>query len=217
METKELVAATEVFIKEKFSGGEAAHDWWHIWRVWQLAKRIAAQEGGNLEVVELGALLHDIADWKFHGGSDEAGPAAARAWLESQHAAPEVLKQVLHIVEHVSYKGAGEKEKMESLEGKIVQDADRLDALGAIGIGRTFAYGGYKQRPMYDPTVPVERHDTAEQYKSNNSPTINHFYEKLLLLKDRMHTPTGRAIALERHRYMEDFLERFMEEWKGEK
>ncbi len=216
-EVQDNISKTVEYIKPKFSGEGTGHDWWHIYRVWQIAKHIGAKEGGDIEIIELGALLHDIADWKFHGGSDEAGPRAAREWLISIGATADVVDRVCHIVENISYKGAHAQNKIESLEGKIVQDADRIDALGAIGIARTFVYGGSKGREMYNPSIPPEMHADAEAYKKSVSPTLNHFYEKLLLLKDRMNTTTGKEIALERHHYMEEFVKRFLEEWDGKK
>lgn len=165
--------------------------------------------------LELAALLHDIADWKFHDGEEEAGPRAAREWLESVGVDNRIIKHVEDIIRHVSFKGAGVESKLSTIEGKIVHDADKLDALGAIGIGRAFAYGGAKGRSMYDPAHTPEQHDTFEAYKNNNGPTINHFYEKLLLLKDRMFTTTGRQMAEHRHEVMEDFLNEFYDEWNG--
>lgn len=201
-------------VKEKFQHEGTGHDWWHIYRVWQMAKRIAREEkDADLETVELAALLHDIADWKEHGGDLTAGPREARNWLE-QHRAPE--NQIAHICDIIarsSYKGAGVKDEMPSIEGKIVQDADRLDAIGAIGIARTFAYSGSKGRLIYDPEKPPTPHQNFDEYKKNTSSTINHFHEKLLLLKDRMHTATAKKIAQERHEYMQDYLKRFQLEW----
>lgn len=215
MNKEEIIQKTADYVRSKFEGEGTGHDWWHIYRVWQNAKHIGSKEGGDMFVIELGALLHDIADWKFHNGSDEAGPAATKEWLEKLEVEPEVVTAVCHIVEKISYKGAGVKNEMNSLEGMIVQDADRLDALGAIGIGRTFAYGGSKNRPMHNPEEPVHMHETAEDYKKNESATINHFYEKLLLLKDLMNTKTGKEMAQGRHKYIEGFLKKFLAEWEG--
>lgn len=211
-----LVERTAAHIREKMAGDSSGHDWWHIHRVWMMARRLAIEERADLVVVELAALLHDIADWKFHNGDLGEGPRQARAWLESQGADPDVTTAVVGIVERVSFKGAGVADEMPWLEGRIVQDADRLDAIGAVGIGRAFAYGGHAGRLMYDPDQPPERHDSAEAYRTRSGPTINHFYEKLLLLKDRMHTPAARRIAAERHELMEGFLGRFFREWNGE-
>ena len=180
-----------------------------------MARRLAAEERADADVVELAALLHDVADWKFTGGDETAGPAAARAWLAAQGAAEPTIAHVERIVADLSFKGAGVPTPMHSLEGQIVQDADRLDAIGAIGVARAFAYGGHRGRAMYDPEVPAERHDSFAAYKRNSGPTINHFYEKLLLLAERMNTPAARRMAAERHAYMEEFLARFYREWEG--
>jgi uncharacterized protein len=215
--SQDSITKTAEFVKAKFLGEGSGHDWWHIYRVWQLAKHIGEREGGDMMVIELGALLHDIADWKFHNGSEDAGPDAARAWLASIGVDYEIIEKVCHIVAHVSYKGAEVQNKIESLEGKIVQDADRLDALGAIGVARAFSYGGSKNREMYNPNIAPVLHATAEEYKKNTSSTVNHFYEKLLLLKDLMNTKTGKSMAQERHDYTRAFLKRFLSEWEREK
>jgi uncharacterized protein len=212
-----IVQKTATFIQEKFRGESSGHDWWHVYRVWQNALTIAGNEpGANQLVVELAALLHDVADWKFHGGDEAAGPREARRWLEEQEVVPEVVDQVCVIIDGVTYKGAGVATPMETLEGKIVQDADRLDAIGAIGIARAFAYGGHKGRSLYEPDQAPETHHSFAAYQKNAGPTINHFYEKLLLLKDRMHTATGKAMAEKRHRYLEGFLDQFFREWEGQ-
>jgi uncharacterized protein len=201
-------------VREKMSGEGTGHDWFHVERVVRLAKRIAGEEGGMDDfVVEAGALLHDIADHKFHGGDDTIGPQTARQILEEQGVEPDRTDAVVKIVEEISFKGAGVPTPMSSNEGKAVQDADRLDAIGAIGIARTFAYGGSKNRPIYDPNIKAVCHTSFAAYKTSTAPTINHFYEKLLLLKDRMNTQTGRKIAEGRHAFMEDFLTRFYHEW----
>jgi len=210
-----ILSQTEAFVKKELAGAEGGHDWWHIYRVWQLAKHIAAQEDVNMLVVELGALLHDIADAKFHGGDESVGPAKARRFMESIHVPAGVVQHVTDIIEHISFKGGHQAGKFYSPELGVVQDADRLDALGAIGIARTFNYGGFKNRAIYDPGISPDLQMTKEQYKHSTAPTINHFYEKLLLLKDRMNTATGRKLAEERHLFMEQFLERFYKEWDG--
>ena len=197
------------------AGDSSGHDWWHVYRVWQTAIRLASQMEANLTVVELGALLHDIADSKLHDGDLEIGPRVAREWLESLKAEPEVVDQVSSIIADLSFAGAGVPDKANSLEAQIVQDADRLDALGAVGIGRTFAFGGAHNRQMYDPEVAPVYHENFESYKSSASPTINHFYEKLFLLRDRMHTVAGREMAEGRHQYMVDFVNRFHMEFDG--
>ncbi|SEV94849.1 uncharacterized protein SAMN05428988_0707 [Chitinophaga sp. YR573] len=210
-----ILSQTEAFVKKELAGAEGGHDWWHIYRVWQLAKHIAAEEDVNMLVVELGALLHDIADAKFHGGDESVGPAKARQFMESIQVPADVIQHVTDIIEHISFKGGQQAGKFYSPELGVVQDADRLDALGAIGIARTFNYGGFKNRAIYDPGIAPDLQMTKEQYKNSTAPTINHFYEKLLLLKDRMNTATGRKLAEERHLFMEQFLERFYKEWEG--
>lgn len=178
---------------------------------------IAQNEVCDLTVVKLGALLHDIADSKFHDGDETIGPKTARAFLESEHVDQAIIDHVVKIIENISYKGGNFEKTFTSLELEIVQDADRLDALGAIGIARTFNYGGFKNRALYDPKIAPNTKMTKEEYKNNEAPTLNHFYEKLLLLKDKMNTASGKEIAKERHRYMEGFLCQFYAEWDGEK
>ncbi|MDN3955218.1 HD domain-containing protein [Sporolactobacillus laevolacticus] len=211
----DIVSRTADYVKSKFYGEGSGHDWWHIHRVYETSLQIMEREhhdGVNKEVVALAALLHDIADWKFNNGDDEAGPSVAAEWLESQQASPSVIESVCEIIRHLSFKGAGVPTPMDNLEGKIVQDADRLDAIGAIGIARAFAYGGYKNREMFDSEILPQSHQTAEEYKAQQSTTVNHFYEKLLLLRDRMNTETGKKIAEERHHFMVQFLEQFFRE-----
>lgn len=217
--SQEVVKKTTEYVKQKMLGEGTGHDWWHVLRVWRLAKRIAKEEKtADLFIVELGALLHDIADWKFHEGDMEAGPKAARQWLKSQEVNELIIKQVEHIVRDISFKGAGVKPKLQTIEAKIVSDADKLDGLGAIGIARAFAYGGSKNRPLYEPDKKPVMHQTFEAYKANkDGHTINHFYEKLLLLKDRMFTKTARNIAASRHAFMEQYLDEFYAEWEGKK
>lgn len=210
-----LVDRVAQHIQSKFDGEGSGHDWHHINRVRRLAKQIAAAEGANQELAELAALVHDIADWKFHNGDDSVGPREAERLLSEEGATPEVIEQVVDIVRTISYKGAGVVTAMNTLEGQCVQDADRLDAIGAIGIARCFAYGGHTGRLMYDPGESPVMHATAEAYKASKGHSLNHFYEKLFLLKDRMNTATGRALAEERHKYMEAFVERFLAEWNG--
>ena len=211
-----LVERVAAHIKAKFSDEGSGHDWSHIDRVWTLARRLASEEGADRQVVELGALVHDIADWKFHDGDDSAGPRAAQALLEREGAPPALIEPVVDIVATLSFKGAGVRTEMSTLEGRCVQDADRLDAIGAIGIARCFAYGGHAGRLIYDPQVPPVMHATAQAYKAARGTSLNHFYEKLLLLKDRMNTAGGRRLAEERHAYMKDFVARFLGEWTGE-
>lgn len=211
-----LVGRVAQHIQAKFAGEGSGHDWHHINRVRSLAKQIAAAEGANQDIAELAALVHDIADWKFHGGDDTIGPREAERLLREEGVEPEVIEQVVDIVRTISFKGAGVVTAMRTLEGRCVQDADRLDAIGAIGIARCFAYGGHAGRLMYDPDEPPVMHATAEAYKAAKGHSLNHFYEKLFLLKDRMNTMTGRALAEERHQYMEDFVKRFLAEWNGQ-
>jgi uncharacterized protein len=210
-----LIERTAKYVEEKFRSEGSGHDWWHIYRVWQLSKRIGQAEHADMEIIELGALLHDIADFKFHGGDLNVGPRVAREWLESQGAGRRTQDAVAHIVENVSFKGANVANTMATLEGKCVQDADRLDALGAIGIARVFAYGGHKGRAIFEPGEQRTHHDTVEAYVSNTASGITHFYEKLLLLKGKMNTPTGHRLAEHRHAYMEAYLEEFYKEWDG--
>lgn len=213
----DLIAKTILFVKEKLENAEGGHDWFHIERVYKNAVLISKNEVCDTTIVQLGALLHDIADSKFHNGDETIGPRVAREFLESEKVDDEVITHVVNIIENISYKGGNFEKKFTSIELDIVQDADRLDAIGAIGIARTFNYGGFKNRTLYDPEIAPNSSMTKEEYKKNDSPTLNHFYEKLLLLKDKMNTATGEQIAQERHRYMEGFLAQFYAEWEGEK
>lgn len=210
-----IIQETVRYVKKELEGAEGGHDWFHIERVWKNAKHIAQTEGGDLQVIELAALLHDIADSKFHGGDETVGPAKAREWMESVSVRQETISHVVAIIENISFKGGNFGKAFHSKELDIVQDADRLDALGAIGIARTFNYGGFKNRPLYDPAIPPVLNMSKEEYKGSVSPTLNHFYEKLLLLKERMNTATGKEMAEGRHRFMEEFLARFYAEWDG--
>lgn len=214
MNQQEIIQKTADYIKREFSDDSSGHDWWHIYRVWQTALHICKRENADAFIVQLAALLHDLDDWKFNDSEDET-PRRAKGWLESLSLDPAVIDAVCSIIKHISYKGAGVENKMDSREGFIVQDADRLDAIGAIGIARAFAYGGYKNRPLYNPDSSPQLHQTFEQYKNSNSDTINHFHEKLLLLKDKMNTAAAKRIAEQRHEVMVQFLNQFMEEWEG--
>lgn len=215
MNSEALIKRTEIFVAQSLSAAEGGHDWWHVERVRRMALHIAAVEKGCLLIVELGALLHDIADAKFHRGDEEKGARVALHFLQQQGLSANVTSAVQDIVSRVSFKGGERDHLPKSAELQIVQDADRLDALGAIGIARTFNYGGYKNRPLYQPDVPPQEYASAREYRASEAPTLNHFYEKLLLLKDKMNTPTGRKIAAERHAFMEQYVERFLSEWQG--
>jgi uncharacterized protein len=212
-----LIHKTILFVKEKLNHAEGGHDWFHIQRVYNNALLIANGEVCDLTVLQLGALLHDIADSKFYDGDETVGGKVAREFLESEGVSEVIISHVIQIIDNISFKGGRTEKTFSSIELDIVQDADRLDAIGAIGIARTFNYGGFKNRKMYDPEIEPNLHMSKEEYKNSQAPTINHFYEKLLLLKDKMNTATGKQIALERHRYMEHFLAQFYAEWDGEK
>ena len=213
----EFINKTISFVKAKLENAEGGHDWFHIERVFKNAVLIAKNEDCNVIVVKLSALLHDIADSKFHEGDESVGPKIARDFLESENVDEEIITHVVHIIKNISYKGGNFEKKFSSLELDVVQDADRLDAIGAIGIARAFNYGGFKNRALYDPKIAPNSRMSKEEYKKNDAPTLNHFYEKLLLLKDKMNTDTGKKIAKERHRYMEGFLAQFYAEWEGDK
>ena len=212
-----IIDKTIQFVKQKLENAEGGHDWFHIERVYKNALLIAKEEDCNLTVVQLGALLHDIADSKFHDGDETIGPKTARFFLEKENVEEATIQHVIAIIENISFKGGNFEKKFTSKELEIVQDADRLDAIGAIGIARTFNYGGFKNRALYNPEILPNLTMSKEEYKNSESPTLNHFYEKLLLLKDKMNTQTGKKIALERHVYMENFLSQFLAEWNGKK
>lgn len=213
---QKIIENTIEFVKEALRGAETGHDWFHIERVYKLSLTINKVEDGNELVVALAALLHDIADSKFNNGDEEIGPRKATEFLLSVGADILVVKHVELIIRNMSFKNSFEKKIFNSKELQIVQDADRLDAIGAIGIARAFTYGGFKNRVLYDPEVVAQLSHTKESYKNNTSSTINHFYEKLLLLKDMMNTEAGKTIAIERHKFMESYLEQFYREWDGE-
>ena len=206
---------TKAYVKKTLAHAEGGHDWFHTERVYKNAMLICQKESADPYIVGLSALLHDIADSKFNNGDETIGPKMAREFLFGINVDSVAIEHVVKIIENVSFKGGKEAKTFSSIELNVVQDADRLDALGAIGIARTFNYGGFKNRKLYDPDIKPNLNMTKEEYKNSTAPTINHFYEKLLLLKDLMQTQTGKAIASERHRYMEDFLDRFFDEWKG--
>ncbi|NEW78576.1 MAG: HD domain-containing protein [Gelidibacter sp.] len=215
MNTQQIIKNTETFVKNALKNAEGGHDWFHILRVWNNAKLISKNENVDEFVVELGALLHDIADSKFHDGDETIGPKIAREFLESQQVDDSVINHIENIITNISFKGGNFEQKFNSPELEVIQDADRLDAIGAVGIARCFNYGGFKNRPLYNPEITPNLNQSKEAYKNSEAPTINHFYEKLLLLKDRMNTVTGREIAADRHQYMEHFLNQFYDEWNG--
>jgi len=212
-----IIKQTADYVKKTLEEEWSGHDWWHVYRVWQTAKTIGAKEKADMFIVELAAILHDISDWKFSRGDDKAGAKKARKWLEKIKVDKKVIDEVTYIVENISYKGGTNKVKMRSIEGKIVQDADRLDAMGAIGVARAFAFGGNTNAKMHDPDIkPMTFRDFEDFKKSMKVNTvINHFYEKLLLIKNLMNTKTAKEIAKGRHRYLEEFLDKFLNEWEG--
>lgn len=214
MEEKLILEKTIDFVKETLQHAEGGHDWWHIQRVLNLARKIAEHEAADIFVVQLGALLHDIADSKFNNGDENVGPQKADDFLKSLHIDEEVITHIKHIIINISFKGGKEKQKFNSIELQIIQDADRLDALGAIGIARAFNYGGFKGRELYNPDIKPNMSMTKEEYKAAKAPTINHFYEKLLLLSDRMNTKKGKEMAQQRHEFMLQFLNQFYDEWE---
>lgn len=216
MNHQETIDKTASFVKDVLSNSESGHNWFHIERVWRNAKLIAASEEVNLFIVELAALLHDIADSKFHNGDESIGPETAKKFLFEMAVEDNITVHVVNIIANISFKGGNHDQGFRSLELSVVQDADRLDAIGAIGIARAFHYGGFKNREIYDPSISPKLSMTKEEYKFSNAPTINHFYEKLLLLKDRMNTTAGKKLAEQRHIFMESYLQQFYQEWNGE-
>ncbi|MCX6304348.1 MAG: HD domain-containing protein [Bacteroidetes bacterium] len=216
MTDTEIIGKTAAFVKSELEHAEGGHDWWHIERVWKNAVTIARSEPASLFVVELGALLHDIADHKFHGGDESVGVGKARVFLESLCVDEQVTDHVEKIMTNISFRGGNHTPGFFSMELAVVQDADRLDAIGAIGIARAFNYGGFRGRELYNPSIAPVSGMTVAQYQNSHAPTINHFYEKLLLLKDRMNTATGRKMAEQRHRFMEHYLQHFFSEWQGD-
>lgn len=215
MNNEIVIQNTIAFVKDQLHNAEGGHDWFHIERVYKNALAIAKNEKCDVLIVQLGALLHDIADSKFHDGDGTVGPKMARMFLEKEDVAEEIIEHVIKIIENISYKGGNFEQNFHSIELNIVQDADRLDAIGAVGIARTFNYGGFKNRTMYNPEILPNLNMTKEEYRNSEAPTINHFYEKLLLLKDKMNTQTGKKIAEQRHQFMENFLLQFYAEWNG--
>ena len=217
MSKKEIIIeATKVFVKETLKGAEAGHDWFHTLRVYNNARLIAKSESVDLYIVALGALLHDIADSKFHNGDDTVGPRVARKFLLQHNVDSFVINSVIDIINNISFnKSLETNNKPNSIELDVLQDADRLDAIGAIGIARCFNYGGFKNRKLFDPSIKPNLKMSKKEYKNSKAPTINHFYEKLLLLSDKMNTKTGKKIAKERHQFMTEYLDQFHAEWEG--
>ena len=217
MDKEKIIAATIAFVKKELKNAEGGHDWFHIERVFKNSILISKDEKVDVFVVSLAALLHDIADPKFYNGDETVGPKVATKFLKEQEVHEQIINHVVHIIKHISFKNSFDKasEKFTSIELKVVQDADRLDAIGAIGIARCFNYGGFKNRGLYDPEVIPNLNMTKEEYKKSDAPTINHFYEKLLLLKDKMNTASGKKIATQRHAFMETYLQQFYDEWDG--
>lgn len=211
----EIIKKCKDYVQQELKDAEGGHDWWHIQRVWNNALIISEKEGGHKLIIELAALLHDIADSKFHNGDEEIGPKKAAQFLKSLYLPQSLIDAVDFIIRNISFKGGNFEIKESSLELDIVQDADRLDALGAIGIARTFNYGGFKNRPLYDPSIKPNLNLSKEEYKNSKAPTLNHFYEKLFRLKDKMNTKTGRQMAEERHQFMEEYVDKFLEEFHG--
>lgn len=217
MNQEKIIQNTIVFVKQELKGAEGGHDWFHIERVFKNATLISKEEKVDVFVVSLAALLHDIADPKFYNGDETIGPKKAQVFLNNQQVSTDVINHVINIIKHISFKNSFDKNEVifSSKELEIVQDADRLDAIGAIGIARCFNYGGFKNRALYDPEIRPNLNMTKKEYKNSTAPTINHFYEKLLLLKDKMNTESGKKIALKRHEYMQGFLKQFYDEWNG--
>lgn len=215
MENKELISRTSEFVRTTLAGAEGGHDWWHTFRVFNMARRMAETENADPLVTSLAALLHDIADAKFHGGDETIGPKIARDFLHSLGVDENIIRHVILIMTHISFRDGYNAGEFHSPELAVVQDADRLDAMGAIGIARAFNYGGYKNREMYNPEIAPDPAMDRKAYMKSKAPTINHFYEKLLLLRDRMNTKSGKAMAMHRHQVMLNFLEEFYGEWEG--
>lgn len=216
MLTEHILDLTTKYVKDVLKDAEGGHDWFHTQRVFNNALHISQTENVNVKVVALAALLHDIADSKFHNGDESLGPKMARTFLFKNNVDSEIIEHVVAIIENMSFKNSFDKDRsFISKELDVVQDADRLDAIGAIGIARAFNYGGYKNRTLYDPQITPNLNMSKEEYKSSKTPTVNHFYEKLLLLKDQMKTDSARKIAEKRHLFMKDYLKQFFLEWEG--
>lgn len=217
MTDNEIIKRTITFVKKTLENAEGGHDWHHTHRVFLISQRIAESEKTDKFIVSLGALLHDIADAKFYDGDETIGPKMAKDFLLSLKVQPTIIAHVIQIIENISFKNSFDNTvvKFNSPELNVIQDADRLDAIGAIGIARAFNYGGFKNRKLYDPEIPSNLKMSKKEYKKSDAPTINHFYEKLLLLKDKMNTDTGKNLAKERHQFMLNYLDQFYKEWNG--
>ena len=215
MDKKKIIKQVGKYVRDKLEGESTGHDWWHALRVCEMSKKIAKKEGGDLFVIELAALLHDIADWKFSKGNINIGVIEAEKLLKKLDVDKNIIKYICHIIKNISFKGAVIKNKIKTKEGKIVQDADRLDVIGAIGIARVFAYGGYAKREIYNPEIKPKSYKSFNEYKINKSSSINHFYEKVLLLKNRLNTKTAKQIAKKRHKFLENYLQEFFQEWNA--
>ena len=211
----EIIEKTIRYVKKELANAEGGHDWWHIYRVWKMSIHIAIKEKADLFIVQLGALLHDVADSKFNDGDEELGPKKARIYLRELDLYSDTIDHIDAIIRHISFHKTFDGKEFDSPEFMVIQDADRLDAIGAIGIARAFNYGGHKNFRLYDPLIAPEKYMNKELYKKSDAPTLNHFYEKLFLLKDMMNTQTARKIAEKRHEYMVEFVERFLGEWEG--
>ena len=215
MNRNKIIQEVRKYVKKKLESEPTGHDFWHSWRVWKMARKIAKREGGNLFVIELASLLHDIDDWKF-SGNIKTSSIQAKKFLKKLGIDKKVIQEVCYIIDNISFKGAGIKDKMQTLEGKIVQDADRLDVVGAIGIARVFAFGGFKKREIYNPSVKPKLHKTFKEYKKSKGTSINHFYEKVFLLRDRLNTKTAKEISKERYEFLKIYLKQFFKEWRVE-
>ncbi len=207
-----IVKKIQKLVEKHLSGEATGHDWWHAWRAWKLAKKIAKKEGGDLFIIELAALLHDVEDWKFNNRKN-SGVNLAKKWLTGLKINKKIVNHVCHIVKNISFKGADIENRIKTKEGKIVQDADRLDAVGAIGIARVFAYSGYAGKEIYNPRTKPKPHKTFREYRQAKNTAINHFYEKILLLKNRLNTKTAKEMAEKRHEFVKQFLNQFYKEW----
>ena len=217
IDNEKMIEATQHYVMETLEKAEAGHDWWHVLRVFNISVEMAQKMNADMTVVSLASLLHDVGDSKFHDGDETIGPRMIREFLNTLPLDKNIFEEVMYIVENMSFKRSFDFKGEKSLAFQIVQDADRLDAIGAIGIARAFSFGGFKGRPFYDPSILPQQHDDGKSYKASQAPTINHFYEKLLLLKDQMNTTQGRTMAEKRHAYMLTFLEQFYAEWEGKR